>query len=238
MRAAVVCGPLGPLGIGGPEMNRGKVALVGIVGLLGACSGGFSRTVDAPPIDVRTAIAANESSLTFVDQLVGAGHSSEATEKGIVWHFFVNNQDYARYVITIADKPGGSKVSASFEEVDGPDNAAVPFLRDSARAVSDEVLLASLEHRAINYGNLQRSLIVNTVRDPSKIAGMQRAIVAELDNSMQNISPDRAPDQHHAYDDKQAYDRTPTYDRDRVTQYEAERRRAQVERQYGRDRRD
>jgi hypothetical protein len=219
-------------------MNRGKVALVGIVGLLGACSGGFSRTVDAPPIDVRTAIAANESSLTFVDQLVGAGHSSEATEKGIVWHFFVNNQDYARYVITIADKPGGSKVSASFEEVDGPDNAAVPFLRDSARAVSDEVLLASLEHRAINYGNLQRSLIVNTVRDPSKIAGMQRAIVAELDNSMQNISPDRAPDQHHAYDDKQAYDRTPTYDRDRVTQYEAERRRAQVERQYGRDRRD
>lgn len=219
-------------------MNRGKVALVGIVGLLGACSGGFSRTVDSPPIDVRSAIAANESSLTFVDQLVGAGHSSEATEKGIVWHFFVNNQDYARYVITIADKPGGSKVSASFEEVDGPDNAAVPFLRDSARAVSDEVLLASLEHRAINYGNLQRSLIVNTVRDPSKIAGMQRAIVAELDNSMQNISPDRAPDQHHAYDDKQAYDRTPTYDRDRVTQYEAERRRAQVERQYGRDRRD
>jgi hypothetical protein len=208
--------------------------------LLGACSGGFSRTVDSPPIDVRTAIAANESSLTFVDQLVGAGHSSEATEKGVVWHFFVNNQDYARYVITIADKPGGSKVSASFEEVDGPDNAAVPFLRDSARAVSDEVLLATLEHRAINYGNLQRSLIVNTVRDPSKIAGVQRAIVAELDNAMQDIGPDpsHAPDKHHAYDETQSYDRTPTYDRGRVTQYEAERRREQVERQYGHDRRD
>ena len=86
------------------------VALVGIAGLLGACSGGVSRTVDSPPIDIRTALAANESSLTFVDQLVGAGHSAEATDKGIVWHFFVNGQDYARYVITIADKPGGSKV--------------------------------------------------------------------------------------------------------------------------------
>jgi hypothetical protein len=219
-------------------MNRGTVALVGIVGLLGACSAGISKTVDSSPMDVRLAIAGNESSLTFVDQLVGAGHSSEATDKGIVWHFFVNGQDYARYVINIADKPGGSRVSASFEEVDGPDNSAVPFLRDSARAVSNEVLLSTLEHRAVNYGNLQRSLVVNTVRDPSKIAGMQRAIVAELDNSMQNISPNRAPDSHHAYDDRQAYDRTPTYDRERVSQYEAERRREQVERQYGRDRRD
>jgi hypothetical protein len=219
-------------------MNRGMVALVGIAALLSACSGGISRTVDSPPIDVRTAVAANESSLTFIDQLVGAGHSAEATDKGIVWHFFVNGQDYARYVITIADRPGGSKVSASFEEVDGPDNSAVPFLRDTARAVGNEVLLASLEKRAINYGNLKRSLIVNTVRDPTKITGMQRAIVAELDNAMQDIGPSQAPDAHHAYDDTQAYDRTPTYDRERVTQYEAERRREEADRRYGRDRRD
>jgi hypothetical protein len=218
-------------------MNRGMVALVGIAALLSACSGGISRTVDSPPIDVRTAVAANESSLTFVDQLVGAGHSAEATDKGIVWHFFVNGQDYARYVITIADRPGGSKVSASFEEVDGPDNSAVPFLRDTARAVSNEVLLASLEKRAINYGNLKRSLIVNTVRDPTKITGMQRAIVAELDNVMHDIGPGsgQARDKHHAYDESQAYDRTPSYDRERVTQYEAERRREEAD---GRDRRD
>ena len=219
-------------------MNRGMVALVGIAGLLGACSGGVSRTVDSPPIDVRTAVAANEISLTFVDQLVGAGHSAEATDKGIVWHFFVNGQDYARYVITIGDKPGGSKVSAAFEEVDGPNNPAVPFLRDTARAVSNEVLLASLEHRAINYDNLKRSLIVNTVRDPTKITGMQKAIVAELDNSMEGIGPTQAPDRHHGYDETQSYDRTPSYDRGRVTQYEAERRREEADRVYGRDRRD
>ena len=219
-------------------MNRGMVALVGIAGVLGACSGGVSRTVDSPPIDIRTALAANESSLTFVDQLVGAGHSAEATDKGIVWHFFVNGQDYARYVITIADKPGGSKVSASFEEVDGPTNSAVPFLRNTARAVSNEVLLASLEHRAINSDNLKRSLIVNTVRDPTAITGMQRAIVAELDNSMQDIGSGQAPDKRHSYDETQAYDKTPAYDRGRVTQYEAERRREQVAREYGHDRRD
>lgn len=221
-------------------MNRGMVALIGIAGLLSACSGGITRTVDSPPIDVRTTVAANESSLTFVDQLVGAGHSAEATDKGIVWHFFVNGQDYARYVITIADRPGGSKVSASFEEVDGPDNAAVPFLRDSARAVSNEVLLASLEKRAINYGNLQRSLIVNTVRDPTKIAGMQRAIVAELDNAMHDIGSgsSRAPDKPHGYNQTPAYDKTPSYDRERVTQYEAERRREEADRRYGDNRRD
>jgi hypothetical protein len=215
-------------------------ALVLLPSFATACSGGISRTVDSPPIDVRTALAANESSLTFVDQLVGAGHSAEATDKGIVWHFFVNGQDYARYVITIADRPTGSKVSASFEEVDGPSNSAVPFLRDTARAVSNEVLLASLEKRAINYDNLKRSLIVNTVRDPTKITGMQRAIVAELDNAMHDIGPGsgQARDKHHAYDETQSYDRTPSYDRERVTQYEAERRREEADRRYGRDRRD
>jgi hypothetical protein len=78
------------------------------------------------------------------------------------------------------------------------------------------------------------------VRDPTKITGMQRAIVAELDNSMHEIGPDpsQARDKHHNYDDAQSYDSTPSYDRERVTQYEAERRREQVERLYGRDRRD
>ena len=83
-------------------------------------------------------------------------------------------------------------------------------------------------------------MIVNTVRDPTAITGMQRAIVAELDNSMQDIGPGpgHARDKHHAYDDTQSYDRTPTYDRGRVTQYEAERRREEVDRRYGHDRSD
>ena len=148
---------------------------------------------NSPPIDVRTALAANESTLTFADQLVGAGHSAEATEQGIVWHFTVNGQDYARYIITIADKPGGSKVSAAFEEVDGPANTAVPYLRDTARSVSDETLLATLEHRPINIDKLKRALIVNTVRDPDQDDGMQRAIVAELDNAMQDMGTGQAP---------------------------------------------
>jgi hypothetical protein len=214
-------------------MNRGRVALVGIAGLLGACSGGISRTVDSPPIDVRTALAGNETTLGFTDQLVGASHFSEATEKGIIWHFTVNGQDYGRYVITIADKPGGSRVSAAFEEVDGPSNTAVPFLRDTARAASNEALLAALEHRPVNTANFQRALIVNTVRDPTKITGMQQAIVGELNNAMQDVGTGRAPEAHHGYNETPAYDKTPAYDRDRVTQYEAERRREEVRREYG-----
>jgi hypothetical protein len=214
-------------------MDRGRIALVGIVGLLGACSGGISRTVDSPPIDVRAALAANESTLGFTDQLVGATHSSEATDTGIVWHFAVNGQDYARYVITIADKPGGSRVSSSFETVDGPNNSAIPFLRDSDKAASDEALLAALEHRPVNLANFQKALVINTVRDPSKITGMQQAIVAELNNAMQDVGTGEAREKHHAYDETQAYDQTPAYDRGRVTQYEAERRREEVRREYG-----
>ena len=113
----------------------------------------------------------------------------------------------------------------------------MPFLRDTARAVSNEVLLASLEHRAINYDNLKRSLIVNTVRDPTKITGMQSAIVAELDNAMQDIGLEPgARASITPMTRRQSYDKTPTYDRGRVTQYEAERRREQVAREYGHDR--
>lgn len=213
-------------------MNRSMYALVLVAGIVTACSGGMSRTVDSPPIDVRTALAANESTLTFADQLVGAGHSAEATDQGIVWHFTVNGQDYARYIITIADKPGGSKVSAAFEEVDGPANTAVPYLRDTARSVSDETLLATLEHRPISIDALKRALIVNTVRDPSKVMGLQRAIVADLDNALQDMGTSRAPDQPHGYNRTPAYDKTPTYDRGRVTQYEAERRRADLPEHY------
>ena len=166
-------------------------------------------------------------------KLVGATHSSEATDTGIVWHFAVNGQDYARYVITIADRPGGSRVSASFETVDGPGNSAIPFLRDSDKAASDEALLAALEHRPVNIANFQKALVINTVRDPTKITGLQRAIVAELDNAMQDVGSGQARDTHHAYDETQAYDRTPAYDRGHVTQYEAERRREEVRREYG-----
>src|SRR4051812_13163406 len=163
-------------GSGGPAMNRGMLALIGVTVVLEGCSGGITRTVDSPPIDVRAALASNESTLGFTDQLVGATHSSEATETGIVWHFAVNGQDYARYIITIADKPGGSRVSSSFEAVDGPNNPAIPFLRDSDKAASNEALLAALEHRPVNIANFQKALVINTVRDPSKITGLQQAI--------------------------------------------------------------
>lgn len=207
-------------------MNRGLFACVSLAALLAAC-GGISRTVDSPPIDVRTALSANATRLGFADQLVGASHSTEPTEQGIVWHFSVNNQDYARYVITIADRPGGSKVSARFEEVDGPTNSAVPFLRDTAKAISQETLLATLEHRAIDDSTWKRSLIVNAVRDPTAIVGMQQAVMAEAVNAMHEMnSGSYAGPQH--YDQGHGYDRTPSYDRGRVTQYEAERRRAEA----------
>ena len=202
--------------------------LAAALAALAACSGGVSRTVDTAPIDVKAALAANASKLVFADQLVGASHSTELTEKGVTWHFTVNGQDYARYVITVADRPRGSKVSAWFEEVDGPNNSAVPFLRKTARALSDETLLATLEHRAVDLATLERSLIVNTVRDPMAVAGLQKAIVAELANTMQEINSPTPRMGPQAYDRQRGYDKTPTYDRDRVTQYEAEKRRGEI----------
>ncbi len=208
-----------------------RVWMIGIVAAsLAACSGGVSRTVDTAPIDVRAALAANESKLTFVDQLVGADHSTELTDQGITWHFTVNGQDYGRYVITVADRRVGSKVSAYFEEVDGPSNTAIPFLRQSARAISDEVLLATLEKRAVDPNTLKRALIVNTVRDPMAVAGMQQAVVGELANAMQEINDPNPRMGPQAYDRQRGYDKTPTYDRDRVTQYEADKRRAEIDR--------
>ena len=209
-------------------MNRGLFACLSLAALLAAC-GGVSRTVDAPPIDVRTALAANSSTLGFADQLLGASHTVETTEKGFVWHFTVNNQDYARYVIDVTDKGAGSKVSGRFEEVEGPNNSAVPFLRDSARAISQETLLASLEHRAIDASAFKRMLIVNAVRDPTAVAGMQQAVMAEAINAMQDINGGMSAGPGR-YGQGHGYDRTPAYDRDRVTQYEAEKRRAAVDR--------
>ena len=211
-------------------MSRVSVALLAAALSLAACSGGVSRTVDSPPIDVRAALAANAGTLGLADQLTGVSHSSEVTEQGITWHFTVNGQDYARYVITIADRPAVSKVSAYFEEVDGPSNSAVPFLRQTARALSDEVLLATLEKRPIDANTLKRVLIATTVRDPTAVAGMQQAIMGEAVNAMQEINSPNPRMGPQAYDRQRGYDKTPTYDRDRVTQYEAERRRAEIDR--------
>jgi hypothetical protein len=211
-------------------MSRVSVALLAAALSLAACSGGVSRTVDSPPIDVRAALAANAGTLGLADQLTGVSHSSEVTEQGVTWHFTVNGQDYARYVITIADRPVGSKVSAYFEEVDGPSNSAVPFLRQTARALSDEVLLATLEKRPIDANTLKRVLIATTVRDPTAVAGMQQAIMGEAVNAMQEINSPNPRMGPQAYDRQRGYDKTPTYDRDRVTQYEAERRRAEIDR--------
>jgi len=197
---------------------------------LAACWGGISRSSDLTPYDVRTALAGNVSTLTFADQLTGASHSAERTEAGVIWHFTVNGQDYARYIITIADEGAGSSVSGKFEEVDGPTNPAVPYLRDTAEAISEETLLASLEKRAIDVAALKRKLIVNTVSDPTKIMGMQRAVMDEAANVTRDFG---SGSYGRSYDKTHGYDKTPTYDRERVTQYEAEKRRAAARREFG-----
>jgi hypothetical protein len=193
---------------------------------LAACWGGISRSVDSSPYDVRTALAANASTLTLADPLPGASHSAERTEDGIIWHFTVNGQDYARYVVTIADRGSGSTVSGKFEQVDGPSNQAVPYLRDTARAISEETLLASLEKRAIDVDALKRKLIVNTINGPTKIIGMQRAMMDEA----VNVTRDYGSGSTSSYDKSHAYDRTPAYDREHVSEYETEKRRAAANR--------
>ena len=198
------------------------IASCSIAGLLAAC-GGVSRSVDLPPTDVRMALAQNANTLAFADQLPGASHSTERNEQGVIWHFTVKNRDYARYVVTIADTHGGSRVSGKFEEVDGPDNPAVPYLRDTAKAVSEETLLATLENRSIDVATLQRTFITSVITDPTKIVGMQQAIMSEAVNATKGLG-DGSTYHSQPYDRTPAYDRTPNYDRDRVTTYEYQKR--------------
>lgn len=172
------------------------------------------------------ALAGNASTLTLADQMIGASHSAERTEAGVTWHFTVNGQDYARYVITIADEGAGSSVSGTFEEVDGPTNPAVPYLRDTAKAISEETLLASLEKRGIDIDALKRKLIVNTVSDPTKVLRMQRAVMDEAVNATRDFGGGSG-NRPGSYDRSHAYDQTPAYDRERVTQAEYDRRHAE-----------
>jgi hypothetical protein len=54
--------------------------------------------------------------------------------------------------------------------------------------------------------------------------------MGEAVNAMQEINSPNPRMGPQAYDRQRGYDKTPTYDRDRVTQYEAERRRAEIDR--------
>ena len=189
---------------------------------LSACSLG-SRTVEKPVQDVRALLQANERALTLTHYLPSANHRTEHAPDGLVWHFMLNDRDYARMVISLRPRDGQStSVSSSFEEVDDAIGPGIPFLRKTAKVASEEILTATIEGRPIDHAQLQEQIKAQAAKDPQALAATARGymeVSAELYKEVQatggafSATSDSPARGSQPYDKKQPYDRTPAYDR-------------------------
>lgn len=160
----------------------GRTAAIGLAALISGCSGDHSRVVEGSPSDVRAAINSQSEQLYLADQVIGAAHWQEQQDNGIVWHFTLNGSEYGRYRIVLADFDGKTRLGARFEPVEDTSAPAVPFLRDSATAVSDEIVLAALEKRPVDVEAIERKYVANTIRNPSAVIGVERQYWDEARN--------------------------------------------------------
>jgi hypothetical protein len=188
--------------------------------VLSACSSGVSQTVEKPVNDVRAMIQANEQSLMLTHYFPSANHKSELSADGLVWRFTLNDRDYARMVITLKPKNDQTTdVSTRFEDVNDAVGAGIPFLRKTARATSDEVLVATFEGRPINHAKLQDELKAIAVSDPQAMARGYMEASAQMFKEIQatggtfSAGSEKPVRSSQPYDRKQPYDRTPEYDR-------------------------
>jgi len=185
---------------------------------LSACSLG-GRTVERPAEEVRAMIQANEKELTLTHFLPSANHKTEHLPDGLVWHFTLNDRDYARMVISFQPRGGQStSVSSSFEAVNDALGGGIPFLRKTAKATSEEILTATLEGRPVNRALLQEQLNILAAKDPQLVARAYMETSAELFKEIQAtggaFSATSGPTRgSQPYDKRQPYDRTPAYDR-------------------------
>ena len=187
-----------------------------------ACSQGSQRTVEKPIQDVKEAVRAGESSLYLTNVLPGASNYVETRVDDVIWHFALNGQDYAQYTIQIAARgPTSTEVAGTFEEIDDAKEPGVPFLRDNAKAVSQELVAAALEGRPINHQALQDRFKMQAATNPAAVMGAQRQywdeaikIGKENQSGSSSASSDTGSfEKVQPYDEEQPYDKVPAYDR-------------------------
>ncbi len=188
--------------------------------LMSACSSGVSRTVEHPAEDVRTMIQANEPSLSLTHYFPSANHKTEHAPDGLVWHFTLNDLDYARMVITLDPKGvQQTHVSSRFEDANDAVGPGIPFLRKTARATGEEILAATLDGRPVDLAMLQKQLKIEAAKDPQAMARGYMEASAEMFKQVQaagetfSATSEGAVRGSQSYDQKQPYDRTPAYDR-------------------------
>ena len=201
-------------------MLRKVLTAVAAATFMSACSSGVSGTVDYPAEEVRAMIQANEQALSLTHYFPSANHKTEHAPDGLVWHFTLNDRDYARMVINL--DPEGVKqtsVSSRFEEVNDAVGPGISFLRRTARATGEEILAATLGGRAIDHAMLQDKLKVAAAKDPQAMARGYMEASAQMFNEVQAAGETFSATSNgpvrgsQPYDEKQPYDRTPAYDR-------------------------
>ncbi len=200
-------------------MIRRMLAAAAAIALLGACSGGINRTVDRPVGEVEAMLQSSTDALALAAQLPGAGHSVERGDGRVVWHFTLYDQDYARFIISLAgDGPQATRVTTTFEEVNDASGAGLPYLREVAKAVGEESVAATLDGRAVDLAALQDRYVVQAAADPTKVVGATRQIwdeaakMAKENNSPQSLAPPSSGPRP-AYETSQPYDAPQPYDR-------------------------
>ena len=159
--------------------------IVAAAALICACSG--DRTVDRSADDVRAMLQSNEEALSLTHYLPNSSHTTEHVADGLIWHFTLNDQDYARVVISL--RPNGAQsttVSSSFEEVDGAEGRhGITFLRRTAEMASDEIIAATLEGRPVNRVTLQKQLATMASKDSTLVAQAYAESTSQLFNEVQ-----------------------------------------------------
>jgi hypothetical protein len=200
-------------------MLRNISIFLAAAALVSACSLG-DRTVERSVEDVRAMLQANDEALSLTHYLPSANHTTEHVSDGLIWHFTLNNQEYARMVVSVRPKDAQStSVSSRFEEVDDAVGHGVAFLRRTAEMTSEEILTATLEGRPVNHGLLRDQFNTLAAKDSQLVAQAYTESTAKLFQEVQetggafSVNSDKPTRSSKPYDQKQPYDRTPAYDR-------------------------
>lgn len=201
-------------------MLRTVLVISGATAIVGACSLAPSHTVERPAAEVRAMIQANENSLRLTHFFPSANHKTEHEADGLVWRFTLNDRDYARMVIKLRPRDAlSTRVTSRFETVNDAVGPAIPFLRRTARATSEEIIAATVEGRPVNHALLQDQLKVEAAKDPQIMARAYMEASAEMFKEIQatggtfSSTSNPAVRSSQPYDKRQPYDRTPAYDR-------------------------
>ena len=154
--------------------------------LLSACSSN-ERTIDQSAADLRAMIQANDEALSLTHYLPRSGHRTEHVADGLIWHFTLDDKDYARMIISL--KPKGAQstsVSSTFEAVDDATGKhGIAFLRRTAEMASAEVLAATLEGRRVDRELLQSQLASLAAKDSALVAQAYTESTSQLFNEVQ-----------------------------------------------------